>query len=144
MTITFDVDADLRPFAPDIDAAKAQLMITDALAMAQAFAPCIFADGFTNEAAAKAIIRGAILRWNDSGSGALSQLSKTAGPWTETQSTDNRQTRKSAFWPSEITDLQSLCESPDTDRRLAFTIDTTPDETPPDYWDGTGIWNWVG
>lgn len=117
--VTLVVD-DLLPFAPDIDSAKAEVMIEDALALAEAAAPCITDPDFKHVGAAKAIIRGAILRWNDAGSGAVTQLS--AGSFQQT--IDNRSERKRMFWPSEITDLQRLCG----DRRVggAFTIDTTP------------------
>lgn len=138
MAIEFDVDADLRPFAPDIDTAKATIMIADALAMAQAFAPCIFEAGFTNEAAAKAIIRGAILRWNDAGSGANSNDTLVAGPFTKMAAHDNKQVRKVAFWPSEITDLQNLCAGRDS--RQAFTVDSYPVGDPPVYAPDWGGW----
>lgn len=111
---------DLLPFAPDIDREKAEVMIEDALALAVAAAPCLDDPGFENAGAAKAIIRGAILRWNEAGTGAVTQLS--AGSFQQT--IDNRSERKRMFWPSEITDLQRLCG----DRRVggAFTIDPTP------------------
>lgn len=125
MAIEFDVNADLRPFDPNIDAAKATLMITDALAMAEVFAPCIFEPGFTKTAAAKAIIRGAILRWNEQGAAGSVSTTKVAGGYTVSQTVDTKQVRKVAFWPSEITDLQSLCGSSQVQ---AFTIDTYPVE----------------
>lgn len=115
VTITPD---DLAPFAT-IDEAKAQAMIDDALARAALIAPCIAEDDFDNEAAAKAIIRGAILRWNEAGTGAYS--SQTTGPFSVTQ--DTRQERRSLFWPSEITDLEKLCASSTSG---AFGIDTAP------------------
>lgn len=127
MAITFDVDADLRPFDPNIDPAKAAIMIADALAIALVVAPCIFDAGFQHEAAAKAIIRGAILRWNDQGSGGTVATTQSAGAFSVSQTVDNRHSRKVAFWPSEITDLQSLCGS---SRKQAFTIDTYPVEEP--------------
>lgn len=96
---------DLAPFAPDIDTEKAQVMIEDAIATAAVIAPCILSEDFVHEAAAKAILRAAILRWNDSGSGAVTQVS--AGSFQQT--IDNRNPRKSMFWPSEIVDLQKLC-----------------------------------
>ena len=98
-----DVD-DLAPFAT-IDTAKAAAMIEDAEAMALLAAPCIAADGFAYGTAVKAILRGAVLRWNDSGSGALQ--AQTAGPFGQTL--DTRQERRGMFWPSEIVALQSLC-----------------------------------
>lgn len=117
VAITID---DLLPFAPDIDEAKALLMIEDALATAAEVAPCILESDFTKDAAAKAIIRGAILRWNDAGTGAVTQMS--AGSFQQT--IDNRTTRKSMFWPTEIVDLQKLCGTARSGK--AFTVDTTP------------------
>ena len=96
--------SDLEPFAT-IDATKAQAMIDDAEAMAVLVAPCIEADDFTKQAAVKAILRGAVLRWNDSGSGALQ--AQTAGPFGQTL--DTRQERRGMFWPSDIEQLQNLC-----------------------------------
>lgn len=112
--------ADLTPFVPNLDEAKALAMIEDALALAARIAPCILDEEFEHEAAAKAVIRGAILRWHDGGSGMYMQ--QQAGPFQLT--TDNRQTRKSMFWPSEISELQALCGIGRAGS--AFTIDTTP------------------
>lgn len=109
---------DLAPFA-DIDEAKALVMIEDAVAMAARVAPCIADDDFEHEAAAKAVIRGAILRWNEAGQGALTQ--QGAGPFQ--QSIDTRTARRGMFWPSEISDLQSMCRQ---DREGAFSVDTAP------------------
>jgi hypothetical protein len=104
---------DLAPFA-DIDPVKAQAMIEDAVAIAATVAPCILTDSFQNAAAAKAIIRGAVLRWNEAGSGATT--SETIGPWSSSTSAP----RKGMFWPSEITDLQKLCSTSSG----AFAVDT--------------------
>ncbi|SHU54020.1 Uncharacterised protein [Mycobacteroides abscessus subsp. bolletii] len=115
---------DLQPFAPDIDPVKAQAMIDDALAMAELVAPCIVEDDFPEgkTKVLKAILRGAILRWNEQGQGALAQ--QIAGPWTQTF--DNRTPRRVLFWPSEITQLQNMCRSGDGG---AYAIDTVPQET---------------
>ena len=111
---------DLLPFAPGIDPGKAMVMIEDAIATAALIAPCIVEDSFSNDAAAKAILRAAILRWNDAGSGAVTQVS--AGSFQQT--IDNRSPRKSMFWPSEVTDLQKLCGISRSGK--AYTVDTTP------------------
>lgn len=113
--ITLD---DLEPFA-DIDDAKAAAMLEDALAMAELVAPCITDNGFDHPGAAKALIRGAILRWNDQGSGAV--VSSTSGPFTQQV---QQQGRKNMFWPSEIEQLQNLCRSGKPGG--AFSIDTSP------------------
>lgn len=102
--MTFLIVGDLVPFAT-IEVSKAQAMIDDAEAMAVLAAPCITAVGFTHADAVKAILRGAVLRWNDSGSGALQ--AQTAGPFGQTL--DTRLERRGMFWPSEIVSLQNLC-----------------------------------
>lgn len=101
---TFLDASDLSAFAT-IDTAKVEAMIEDAEAMAVLAAPCISAANFAHTAAVRAILRGAVLRWNDSGSGALQ--AQTAGPFGQTL--DTRQERRGMFWPSEIVALQSLC-----------------------------------
>ncbi|ASN67442.1 hypothetical protein 7S11_4 [uncultured Caudovirales phage] len=108
---------DLQPFAPGIDPAKAEAMIEDALALATQIAPCIVDVDFKHPGAAKAIMRGAILRWNEGGTGAITQQS--AGPFQQTVDTTNA--RRSLFWPSEIAALQKLCGGGDT---KAFAVDT--------------------
>lgn len=120
--VEIDIEKDLAPFVDGIDERKAEAMIRSTIAMASApwIAPCIVDDDFAYPEQAKAILVGAILRWNDAGSGAITQLS--AGSFQQT--VDNRSERKRMFWPSEITDLQRLCGTARTGR--AFTIDTTP------------------
>ena len=122
---TFLVVDDLTPFA-EIDAAKAQTMIDDASALAVLAAPCLGAEPSETQppltvvqlAAVKAILRGAIVRWNDSGSGALS--GQTAGPFGQTL--DTRTPRRSMFYPSEIAQLRDICGG--TSPSGAFSIDT--------------------
>src|SRR5690349_13323377 len=101
---TFLDPADLAAFAT-IPQAKAQAMIDDAEAMATLAAPCITDDGFANEAAVKAILRGAVLRWHEAGSGAMQ--AQTAGPFGQTL--DTRQKRRGMFTDREVIQLQGLC-----------------------------------
>lgn len=112
--------SDLSPFA-EIGHEKALAMIEDALALAARVAPCILTDEFAEGAAAKAILRGAILRWNEAGTGALQ--SQQAGPFG--MAVDTRQQRRGMFWPSEIEALQELCQGPE-DQSGAFTVDLVP------------------
>ncbi|QDP43637.1 head-to-tail adaptor [Gordonia phage PhorbesPhlower] len=111
---------DLVPFAV-ISESKALAMIEDALETARLIAPCIAEDDFAYPGAAKAVIRGAILRWNDTGAGGVTTQS-TAGPISETVTT----TRRAMFWPSEIEQLQSMCR--DGKKAGAFSVDTVPTE----------------
>lgn len=116
----FIEDTDLAPFAT-IDAAKAAAMIEDAESTAILIAPCVadLEEGSPKRGAVKAILRGAVLRWHDAGSGALQQVS--AGPF---QQSIQVQSRRSLFWPSEIEQLQSLCK--DSGGGKAFAVDTAP------------------
>ncbi|GAA1891815.1 hypothetical protein [Williamsia serinedens] len=111
---------DLAPFAT-IDSAKATEMIADALGMAELVAPCISKPDFKYPAAAKAVLRGAILRWNDAGSGAIT--TKQAGPYQQVVDASVRRNNH-LFWPSEIEQLQSMCR--DENAGGAFAIDTAP------------------
>lgn len=112
--------ADLAPFAT-IEKAKADEMIADALGLATLAAPCIITEGFAYPAAAKAVLRGAILRWNEAGTGARG--SQTAGPYAI--GFDTSTPRRRLFWPSEIEDLQKMCRDANASNG-AFSIDTAP------------------
>lgn len=134
--MAFITPADLAPFAT-IDAAKAAAMIADAESMAILTAPClpgllVVPEDETPEAealrlaklnAVKAILRGAILRWEDAGSGALQTQQEQTGPFG-VQTTVAPQVRKSMFWPSELEQLQGICSS--GEKGSAFTLDTAP------------------
>lgn len=123
---------DLAPFA-EIETAKAVAMIDDAEAMALLAAPCIATEGFAYSTAVKAILRGAVLRWNDSGSGALQ--AQSAGPFGQT--IDTRQERRGMFWPSEIVALQSLCA--DSQGGVYTTSLAGPDRGD-GYWAQPNLW----
>lgn len=115
--------SDLIPFAPEINEDVALLMIDDAVATATVVAPCIITEEFAYPEAARAILRGAVLRWHESGTGAMQSTSVTAGPFAQSNTFDTRQIRKAMFWPSEIKELRKLCGS---SGRKAFDIDLAP------------------
>lgn len=129
---TFLTVDDLEPFAT-IDVAKAEAMIDDAEAMALLAAPCIAVEGFAYGTAVRAILRGAVLRWNEAGTGALQ--AQTAGPFGQTL--DTRQERRGMFWPSEITALQSLCA--DSQGGVYSTSLAGPDRAD-GYWSQPNVW----
>lgn len=108
--------ADLAPFA-DIPPAKAQQLIEDAMATAALHAPCILTDDFAHAAAAKAIIREAILRRHEAGTGA--RQTQQAGPFSAT--VDTRSKRQGILTADEIGELKGLCSG---SRGGAFSIDT--------------------
>lgn len=116
---------DLTLFAPNLGEEMAEVMIEDAEALALRAAPCLGAEAglsASDTAAVRAILRGAILRWHESGAGALQ--AETIGPFSQTF--DTRQARRGMFWPSEITQLQDICRTGSGDG-AAFSIDTTPE-----------------
>lgn len=123
MAVTLTID-DLTPWLPNLDEELAEVMIADALALAARVAPCILGDTLSadDEAAAKAVIRQAIRRWHDSGSGAYVQ--QTAGPISVV--TDNRQSYKWLFTRPEEALLAGLCDT--GARRKAFMVDMLPPE----------------
>lgn len=99
----------LTPFVADLDEAKAREMIDDAIALAIEAAPCLADPAFNKRGAVRAILRGALLRWIESGSGALSSVNETAGPFSTVQTFDTRQDRNSMYRPAEINALRRLC-----------------------------------
>lgn len=118
----FLVVGDLLAFSPDIDQVKAQGMIDDATALAVLAAPCLDVSPSTLTQrqldAVKAILRGAILRWVDSGTGALA--SQQAGPFGQTL--DTRQPRWGMFTKAEAAQLRDVCGG--VSPSGAFSIDT--------------------
>lgn len=120
--------ADLTPFA-SIDEAKAKAMIEDAEALAITSAPCLNGELTPEQVASvRAILRTAILRWNDAGNGALTQ--ETAGPYSATY--DTRSTRYGGLTDGETSRLRSICSGGGGARRV-FTITqgaATPSHTP--------------
>ncbi len=115
---------DIEPFA-DIDESRAVQMIEDATAIAILVAPCLTdEDELTagQKSAVKAVLRGAVLRWNDAGSGVVSQ--ESVGSFSQSIDTANR---RGLFWPSEIEQLQQICRGDESGG--AFSLDTAPTST---------------
>lgn len=114
------------------------VMVDGANAKASRVAPCLAAEdpapSADQLAEAKLVLIGAVKRWAEAGSGALS--AQTAGPFGVT--VDTRQRTGFNFWPSEIEGLQELCRvagSGGTGR--AFEVDTMPSDAGVygvDYW----------
>ena len=105
------------------DPAVKNMMLAGANATAARVAPCLF-DGLPSPgqvAEAKLVLFGAIKRWAEASSGALS--AEQAGPFSAT--VDTRQRTGYSLWPSEIERLQDICRAPSAGGNdKAFTIDT--------------------
>jgi hypothetical protein len=119
---TFLNSSDLPTGTGDGPGLTPDQMIEDAEGLAILAAPCLGTTPTTLTDAqivgVKAILRGAIMRWNDAGSGARSSV--TTGPFSET--IDTTVARRGMFWPSEITTLQSICS--DSESGKVFAVDT--------------------
>lgn len=100
-------------------------MVAGANAKAARVAPCLVstdpAPSADQIAEARLILLGAVKRWAQAGSGAVSQ--QTAGPFS--MSMDTRQRAGFNLWPSEIEGLQDICKT-GSDGRLAFAVNTAP------------------
>ncbi|MDN5725163.1 MAG: hypothetical protein L0G99_04415 [Propionibacteriales bacterium] len=107
----------------EIETARAEALIADAEALAVLVAPCLESDDFPHTAAAKAILRQAVLRRDDAGSGALQ--SQSVGPWSQTL--DTRASSKILTADDERR-LKALC--PATGSGRARSIDTAPRQGP--------------
>lgn len=110
-------------------------MIEDVTAYALRVAPCLSEIPTPEQVAlAKAVLRGAVLRWNDAGTGEVTQ--QTSGAFTTTYV---QQQRKSLLWPSEIEDLQQICSGAAVGK--AFEVDTMPSNAMTGgYWTGPDTW----
>lgn len=113
---------DLLKFSDDLDSDAAADMIRTAWARALRLAPCLKEPDFEDPEGLevlKDVLRTAILRWHDRGSGAVVQ--RTAGEYGETLRSDGG----ALFLPQEIRDLQSLCKDY-RKRGRASTLSTLP------------------
>lgn len=112
--------------------------IEDAEAMARLAAPClasIIADG-DQAATVKAILRGALMRWKDQGTGVKTSVTKQAGAFQLSETTDNRswiQTKGGIFTADELDDLRKLC-SPAANATSGTAATITPRLLPHPPW----------
>jgi hypothetical protein len=98
------------------------LMVDGANARAARVAPCLVstdpAPTADQLAEARLVLVGAVKRWSEAGSGAISQQS--AGPFA--MALDTRQRGGFGLWPSEINALQDICATGGDTSATAFSI----------------------
>lgn len=115
--------SDLSPLAPSMTSEQAAIYIEDVEAQAAAEAPCILEPGFEHEAAARSILRHAVLRWHNAGEGGLASRQQSAGPFGLTETVDTRSHGEGRLYAGEIRRLKALCRASATGgRRRAFTV----------------------
>lgn len=108
--------------ADAFEPAELQSIVDGLNAKALRAAPCLADDPRPEQLAeARLTLLGTIKRWAEAGAGALTQKSRTAGPFTDSESYDTRQRTGYNLWPSEVTDLQNICGS---EGGAAFSVDT--------------------
>lgn len=109
------------------------LMVDAANAKASRVAPCLSWDGTVTGqpaptadqlAEARLILIGAVSRWTQAGSGAVSTKTTMTGPYMSTETLDTKQRTGYNLWPSEIAQLQDLCKNGGV--ASAFSVDTAP------------------
>jgi len=130
---------DLQAFNPEINEVTAKGMIADAIAQARLAAPCLTDEDKLSEdqrAQYKAILRAAIIRWEDAGSGAASSEMLVGGRFTQQRVIGSPGQRRGLLWPSEIDLLRQICGT----GRRAGTVDVTPIQTPTSLWNNPDAW----
>lgn len=99
---------DLTPFGVTTPVDQLAEMIADVEALAGQVAPCLTGTlPETQAAAARAVLRGAVLRWV--GQLGADDRQMMAGPFSIGPVSGNE--RRPLLWPSEITQLQGVCSA---------------------------------
>lgn len=110
--MAYIIPDDLVPFA-NIPADRAAAMIEDASAQAILAAPCLGDESQLTgpqRAAVKSVLRRAILRWEEAGAGgSRKSLTEASGPFQRGETWESSGSQ-GLFWPSEIGELQGVCQ----------------------------------
>lgn len=85
-------------------------MIGDVLAQAAIVAPCLSEPDFPYAAAAKAILREAVLRRFEAGPGGVTTRQQGTGPFSQSETVDTRMQR-GILQPRDIVSLEQLCKA---------------------------------
>lgn len=98
-----------------------QWMVADALAELAGLAPCVVGAGVSSLewARAQAVLRRALTRWKEVGSGSRSSTTHQAGPFSHTDSVDLYGSRD-IFSVREEAKLRSLCSSASPRARMGW------------------------
>ncbi|MFD9730901.1 hypothetical protein [Micrococcus luteus] len=115
---------EVRPLVPNVSDERGQILVEDVLARALGLVPEL-GDKLTDTqiAVAKAVIRKAVARWADSGSGGVTTKSQTAGPYQTSETYEARGDRP-LFYDSEIDELRSLfrVDGEDPNKAKAYSL----------------------
>ena len=114
---------EVAPLVPNVTEAKGRILLEDVMARAKNLVPEL-EDKLTESqnSVAKAIIRKAVARWADSGSGGVTTKSQTAGPYQTSETYEGRGDRP-LFYDSEIAELRAIFTLDDvTPKSKAFSV----------------------
>ena len=128
---------EVRPLVPNVSDERGQILVEDVLARALGLVPEL-GDKLTDTqiAVAKAVIRKAVARWADSGSGGVTTKSQTAGPYQTSETYEARGDRP-LFYDSEIDELRSLfrVDGEDPNKAKAYSLGPVICATPANPFD---------
>lgn len=100
--------SEVAPLVPNVSEDKGKILLEDVMARAIGLVPEL-ANQLTDHqlAVAKAVIRKAVARWADSGTGGVVTKSQTAGPYQTSETYEGRGDRP-LFYDSEIAELKAI------------------------------------
>lgn len=99
---------EVAPLVPNISPEKGKILVEDITARAKNLVPEL-SDKLSDDqrAVAKAVLRKALVRWADSGTGGITTRSQTAGPYQTSETYEARGDRP-LFYDSEIAELRAI------------------------------------
>lgn len=107
-----------------LSVAKAAILIEDTQSRAVGLVPELAGELTELQfKASRAIIRKAVLRWHQTGSGAVVQQSLTTGSYSESSTLDTKQTDRAIFTQNELKELKNLFPKASTRSGRAFSVD---------------------
>lgn len=115
---------EVAPLVPNVTEAKGRILLEDVMARAKNLVPEL-EDKLTESqnSVAKAVIRKAVARWADSGSGGVITKSQTTGPYQASETYEGRGDRP-LLYDSEIAELKAIFSPEDAlpKKRKAFSV----------------------
>ncbi|MGQ3385290.1 hypothetical protein [Glutamicibacter sp. TV12E] len=115
---------DLIPLDSTLTTAKAEILIADTVARAYGLVPELAEDLTALQASAsKAILRKAILRWHQTGSGALVQRSESTGAYSVSETVDTKSSDRAIFTQAELKELRGLFVTAKAFKGKAFSVE---------------------
>lgn len=114
--------SEVAPLVPNVSEDKGRILVQDVMARAIGLVPDLAGELTDHQlAVAKAVIRKAVARWADSGSGGVTTKSQTAGPFQTSETFEARGDRP-LLYDSEIDELRAVFAGEELPKRRAFSV----------------------